>query len=46
MSPRDTWPDKAAYDAQAKKLADMFAKNIEKFGDAVTEAVRKAGPKP
>ena len=46
MSPRDTWPDKAAYDVQAKKLADMFAKNIEKFGDAVTEAVRKAGPKP
>src|SRR5688500_6294560 len=45
MSPRDTWPDKAAYDVQAKKLADMFAKNIEKFGDAVTEAVRKAGPK-
>lgn len=45
MKPRDTWPDKAAYDTQAKKLAGMFATNIEKFGDAVTGAVRKAGPK-
>jgi phosphoenolpyruvate carboxykinase (ATP) len=45
MKPRETWADKAAYDAQAQKLAGMFARNIEKFGDAVTDAVRKAGPK-
>jgi phosphoenolpyruvate carboxykinase (ATP) len=45
MKPRDTWADAAAYDTQAKKLAGMFAKNIEKFGDAVSAAVRKAGPK-
>src|SRR5688500_1122036 len=45
MKPRETWPDTAAYDTQAKKLAEMFAKNIEKFGDAVSAAVRKAGPK-
>jgi phosphoenolpyruvate carboxykinase (ATP) len=45
MTPRKTWSDAAAYDTQARKLAGMFAKNIEKFGDAVSEAVRRAGPK-
>jgi len=26
MRPRDTWSDKAAFDAQARKLAELFAK--------------------
>jgi phosphoenolpyruvate carboxykinase (ATP) len=45
MRPRDTWADAAAYDAQAKKLAEMFAKNFEQFAEHVSEAVRRAGPK-
>jgi phosphoenolpyruvate carboxykinase (ATP) len=42
---RDTWADAAAYDAQARKLAEMFRANIEKFGDALPEAIRSAGPR-
>jgi phosphoenolpyruvate carboxykinase (ATP) len=45
MKPRQTWSDPAAYDEQGRKLARMFAENIMKFGDAVSEAIRKAGPK-
>jgi phosphoenolpyruvate carboxykinase (ATP) len=45
MRPRDTWSDPAAYDAQAKKLADMFKKNFEKFGTNVSPAIAGAGPK-
>ncbi len=44
LSPRRTWSDGAAYDAQAKKLAAMFRDNFARFGDA-SEAVRNAGPK-
>ncbi len=45
LTPRGTWPDGAAYDAQAAKLADMFVKNFERFADRVDVAVRNAGPK-
>jgi phosphoenolpyruvate carboxykinase (ATP) len=45
MKPRGTWKDPAAYDAQAKKLAEMFRKNIEKFGQAVDRRIVEAGPR-
>ena len=45
LIPRNTWADGAAYDAQAKKLAEMFRKNFEVFADQVPVAVRNAGPR-
>ena len=45
LNQRATWPDKSAYDAQAKKLAEMFRKNFEKFGTFASASVLAAGPK-
>jgi phosphoenolpyruvate carboxykinase (ATP) len=45
MSPRQTWKDAAAYDAQAAKLAEMFRKNFERFGANVAPEIKAVGPK-
>jgi len=45
MRPRETWSDAAAYDAQARKLAEMFRKNFEKFGTNVDARIAEAGPR-
>ena len=44
LNPRDTWEDKAAYDAAAKDLAARFRKNFEKYTN-MPAAVVNAGPK-
>jgi phosphoenolpyruvate carboxykinase (ATP) len=44
LNPRETWADKAAYDAQARKLVGMFQANFVKFEAHVDGAVRDASP--
>jgi phosphoenolpyruvate carboxykinase (ATP) len=44
LNPRDTWADKAAYDAQARKLVQMFRENFGKFEAHVGADVLQAAP--
>jgi phosphoenolpyruvate carboxykinase (ATP) len=44
LSPRGTWSDPAAYDAQARKLAAMFRENFEHYRSEVPTSVAAAGP--
>jgi phosphoenolpyruvate carboxykinase (ATP) len=44
LDPRVTWADKAQYDQQATKLAQMFVANFKTFERDVTADVKAAGP--
>ena len=44
LNPRETWADKAAYDAQARALVEMFNKNFAKFEAHVDADVKAAAP--
>ena len=45
LDPRETWPDKTAYDATAAKLVDQFVENFAQFADHVDEGVRQSAPR-
>lgn len=44
LDPRNTWKDKAAYDAQADLLAKAFRKNFDKYRASAGEAILQAEP--
>ncbi|MEZ5923369.1 MAG: phosphoenolpyruvate carboxykinase [Hyphomicrobiaceae bacterium] len=44
LDPRATWADPKAYDEQARRLVDMFAKNFSKFEGHVDADVLAAAP--
>lgn len=45
LKPVNTWADKQAYETQAKKLAQLFAKNVVKFKGEMPDDILNAGPK-
>ena len=45
LTPRETWPDKSAYDRQAQELAQLFIANFDKYKSEATPEVLAAAPK-
>jgi phosphoenolpyruvate carboxykinase (ATP) len=45
LLPRNSWTDKAAYDAKARKLAGLFNKNFETYAAGANAEVKAAAPK-
>jgi phosphoenolpyruvate carboxykinase (ATP) len=45
LDPKSTWPDHEAFDAQSKKLAEMYAKNFKKYEGKGSMDYTQFGPK-
>ncbi len=45
LTPRETWADKAAFDATARDLVGRFQANFEQYADYVDDTVTAAAPR-
>jgi phosphoenolpyruvate carboxykinase (ATP) len=45
LSPRATWSDPRSYEAQARKLAEMFRSNFERYAAEVPDEIKAAAPR-
>jgi phosphoenolpyruvate carboxykinase (ATP) len=46
LDPRNAWADKDAYDAQARKLSQLFFENFKRFEGHVSDSVNAVAIKP
>jgi phosphoenolpyruvate carboxykinase (ATP) len=46
LNPRDVWADKAAYDAQARKLSQLFFDNFKRFEAQASPGIKAVAIKP
>lgn len=44
LEPRNTWKDKAAFDAKAQNLAEKFVKNFEQYASGASQEILEAAP--
>jgi phosphoenolpyruvate carboxykinase (ATP) len=44
LDPKQTWEDKAAYDAKAKTLAKSFKDNFQKFEEYANAEIMAGAP--
>lgn len=44
LNPKDTWRNKEEYNMYARKVAEMFTQNFERFADDASEEVKKGAP--
>ncbi|MCS6789554.1 MAG: phosphoenolpyruvate carboxykinase (ATP) [Bacteroidia bacterium] len=46
LIPRNTWPDPNQYDQQARKLAELFRQNFQKYASFASAEIHSAQPDP